>query len=186
MTDNSTYISIDVEATGPIPGVFSMISLGAAAYDSDGNCLDTFEVNIEELPDALRDASTMEFWAHNKEAWDYATQDPQDPHKAIEAFAVWLESFNKPTAVAYPAGFDFTHVFWYLHKFAKRSPLSFSCLDIKSYAAALLNIPYRRVTKNDMPDSWFSSRPHTHKALDDALEQGDLFFNMRKANDIKR
>jgi hypothetical protein len=36
MIDNSTYISIDIEATGPIPGPFSMISLGAAGWTGPG------------------------------------------------------------------------------------------------------------------------------------------------------
>jgi hypothetical protein len=33
-----------------------------------------------------------------------------------------------------------------------------------------------------MPERWFSAHPHTHSALDDAIEQGHLFTNMRKEN----
>lgn len=29
-----------------------------------------------------------------------------------------------------------------------------------------------------MPKHWFDSLPHTHRALDDAIEQGALFCNM--------
>jgi hypothetical protein len=29
-----------------------------------------------------------------------------------------------------------------------------------------------------MPKRWFDKLPHTHRALDDAIEQGALFCNM--------
>jgi len=33
-----------------------------------------------------------------------------------------------------------------------------------------------------MPSEWFDPVPHTHVALDDAIEQGQLFCNMLSAN----
>ena len=33
-----------------------------------------------------------------------------------------------------------------------------------------------------MPPDWFDAVPHTHVAIDDAIEQGRLFCNMLKAN----
>jgi hypothetical protein len=59
---------------------------------------------------------------------------------------------------------------------------SHSALDIKTYAMALLKQPYRDSTKRDMPKRWFDPMPHTHQALDDALEQGALFCNMLQEN----
>lgn len=188
MIDNSTYISIDIEATGPIPGPFSMISLGAAAYDDTGKLLDTFEINFEELPNSARDPDTMQFWARNKEAWEYAMKNPVDPQVATQRFVDWLKGFNKPTAICYPAGFDFTFVYWYIVNFCglKNNPLSFSCLDIKSYIAGYLNKPFRSVYKGGMPEHWFSGRQHSHRGLDDALEQGDMFFNILKERNNKK
>jgi hypothetical protein len=81
----------------------------------------------------------------------------------------------KATRFCYPAGFDFLFVYWYLIRFAGESPFSFSALDIKTYAMALLKKDYRQSTKGGMPKSWFDSHPHTHIALDDAIEQGALF-----------
>ena len=39
----STYVVIDVEFDGPLPGVNSMISLGAVAINKNGNELGEFE-----------------------------------------------------------------------------------------------------------------------------------------------
>ncbi|HZT80440.1 MAG TPA: hypothetical protein VFA26_09465, partial [Gemmataceae bacterium] len=84
--------------------------------------------------------------------------------------------------VAYPAGFDFLFVYWYLIRFAGESPFSFSALDVKTYAMAMLKTEYREATKRNMPRRWFDDLPHTHQALDDAIEQGALFCNMLAEN----
>ena len=72
-------------------------------------------------------------------------------------------------------------MYWYLIRFAGESPYSFSALDIKSDAMAKLGTGYRATTKRTMPKAWFTDRPHTYKALDDALGQGELFLNMLAA-----
>ena len=69
-------------------------------------------------------------------------------------------------------------VYWYLIKFAGESPFSFSALDIKTMAMTVLKTTYRDSTKKHMPREWFDDLPHTHVALDDAIEQGALFCNL--------
>ena len=94
-------------------------------------------------------------------------------------YCAWLEGLpGRPGFVAYPAGFDFTFVYWYLMRFVGRSPFSHSALDIKTYAMALLGKEYRASVKRNMPRAWFDDLPHTHVALDDAIGQGALFCNM--------
>jgi len=44
------YVSTDVEADGPIPGPYSMLSFGSAAYRPDKHLLGTFTANLEQLP----------------------------------------------------------------------------------------------------------------------------------------
>jgi hypothetical protein len=73
-------------------------------------------------------------------------------------------------------------VYWYLIRFAGESPFSFSALDVKTYAMALLKKGYRQAVKRNMPKAWFDDLPHTHCALDDAIEQGALFCNMLAEN----
>ncbi len=97
----------------------------------------------------------------------------------MPAYLRWVRGLpGKPVFVAYPAGFDFTFVYWYLMRYAGESPFSHSALDVKTYAMALLGKPYRQATKRNMPRRWFDKLPHTHVALDDAIEQGALFCNM--------
>ena len=45
---------------------------------------------------------------------------------------------------------------------------------------AVLKTDYRESIKENMPKHWFDKLPHSHVALDDAIEQGALFCNMLK------
>ena len=62
------------------------------------------------------------------------------------------------------------------------STLGYSAIDIKTYSMALMRKPYRMCGKRSMPAEWLDPVPHTHVALDDAIEQGRLFCNMLRAN----
>ena len=180
---NEIYVSTDIEADGPIPGVYSMLSFASAAYLPDKTLLGTFEANLETLPGATTYPDTMEFWKTEPEAWKICRTNLQKPEKAISEYAEWLKALpGKLVFAAYPAAFDFMFIQWYLIKFTGASPFSHYALDIKSYAMALAKLPYRETAKKNMPKHWFGSVPHTHRALDDAIEQGELFCNMLAEN----
>lgn len=176
------YVSTDVEADGPIPGPHSMLSFGSAAFARDGTLVATFAANLATLPGATGEAKTMAWWATQPEAWAAHRAQLQAPEQAMPDYVRWLKELpGKPVFVAYPATYDFMFVYWYLMRFAGESPFSFSGLDMKSYAMALLGTEFRDTNKRTMPRNWFSERPHTHQALDDAIGQGELFLNMLKA-----
>ncbi len=62
------------------------------------------------------------------------------------------------------------------------SGASHSALDMKTLAWSLLGGHYRDATKRHMPRSWFPADvKHSHVAIDDAREQGQLFFGMWRA-----
>lgn len=178
-----TYISIDVETDGPIPGGYSMLSLGAVAFDAQGTEIGSFSCNLRTLPGASSHPPTMLWWDRNREAYAATQVDKREPVEAMEEFDVWLSQFPKPLiCLAYPAGFDFTFVYWYLVRFVRNSRFGFQCLDIKTYSSAVLKIPFKEVSKRTMPRSWFSgTQKHSHVAVEDAREQGRIFFNILRS-----
>lgn len=188
---NEIYISTDVESDGPIPGPNSMLSLASAAF-VDYKLVDTFSVNLKQMLDAEMDPKTKaEFWDKNPEAWEACRTDMVDPERAMKGYVDWLKGLErkhnkKVVFVGYPAGYDFTFVYWYIMKFVGYSPFSFSCIDMKTLAMALMKKPFRQCTKRRMPKRWFDkSLKHTHVALDDAIEQGVMFCNMMKDLKVK-
>lgn len=173
------YVSTDVETDGPVPGINSMLSFGSAAYLADKTLISTFEANLETLPEAQANPQTMAWWKTQEAAWLACRENLQAPEKAMRQYLGWLKNLpGKPVFVGYPVAFDFMFVNYYLMRFAGESPFSHSALDIKTYAMAMMKKDYRESVKRNMPKHWFDKLPHTHKALDDAIEQGALFCNM--------
>jgi hypothetical protein len=173
------YVSTDVEADGPIPGPNSMLSFGSAAFTASGEMVSTFSANLELLEGAQGHPDTMAWWQQNHSAWEQTRTELQSPPEAMARYLAWLKSLpGKPVFIGYPVAYDFLFVYWYLIRFTGESPFSHSALDIKTFAMAMLRLPYRDSTKRNMPKRWFPSSPHTHVALDDAIEQGQLFCNM--------
>ncbi len=179
MVKPEIYVSTDIEADGPIPGPHSMLSFASAAYTNKKELIDTFSANLELIPGASPHPNTQAWWEKNPEAWEACRKDCQPPELAMKKYLQWLHQLpGKPVFVGYPAAYDFMFVYWYLIKYTGESPFSHSALDIKSYAMAVLKNGFRETSKRNMPKRWFDRLPHTHVALDDAMEQGALFCNI--------
>jgi hypothetical protein len=182
---NEIYVSTDVEADGPIPGPHSMLSLASVALRADKTLVSEFTVNLAPLPGSAPHPRTTEWWREFPEALAAATAEPQDPGAAMQRYAAWLRALpGTPVFVGHPAAWDFQWVYWYLCRFVGESPFGHAALDVKSYAMAVLKLPYSECTKANFPRAWFDALPHTHVALDDAREQGALFCNLLRHNAV--
>jgi DNA polymerase III epsilon subunit-like protein len=184
MAKSEVYISLDIEADGPIPGPYSMISFGLAVCGTfDGRTFEpvdpaerTFYAELKPIsndfvPDALAVSGLDR---------DRLLVEGRDPADAMDAAAAWVAEVTgdaDPVVVAYPLGFDWMWLYWYFMRFAAAgSPFSFSRhLDIKTIYATKARTTVARSTKRQMPGYLRAKRPHTHNALDDALEQAELF-----------
>lgn len=179
MTKPEIYVSTDVETDGPIPGPHSMLSIASVAYCADRTEVGRFSDCLETLPGAGFHPDTFRFWQQNPLAWAAAREDPRPPLEVMVEYCDWLESLpGKPVCVCYPAGFDFTWVYWYLMRFVGRSPFSHAALDVKTLAMAATGQGFRQMNKRNFPRHWLPETKHTHVAIDDAVEQGQLFLNI--------
>ena len=174
------YLSTDIEADGPIPGPHSMLSLASAAFAADGRLLSTWSANLLPLPGAAPDPDTSRWWEQHPEAQAATQSGRRDPAEAMAEYTAWVMALpGAPVFVAYPAGFDFSFVYWYLVRFTGRSVFGQSGLDMRSFAMALLRRKFRHSGKRTWPSHWLTDEDrHTHVALDDAVEQGHQFCAM--------
>jgi DNA polymerase III alpha subunit (gram-positive type) len=100
----------------------------------------------------------------------------------MQDYLSWLMKLpGKVIFVAYPLAFDYPFVNYYLRKFTGTNPFGFAAIDIRSYAMGLRGKDYRHSGIDYLPKNFFDDLPHTHVALDDALEQGALFCNLLAA-----
>lgn len=178
------YVSVDIETDGPIPGPHSMLALGAVALSLSKGELDSFSANLETLPGATMDPSTkVEFWDKQPKAWAACRSNPQPIPEVMGSFGAWVKRLpGKPVFVGYPVAFDFDFVHWYFMRYQGADPFGYEGLDIKSFAMAMLRVPWAKATRRSMPVDWLTSDSLTHVAVDDARAQGLMFLNMLNAN----
>ncbi|WP_112471063.1 3'-5' exonuclease [Streptomyces triticisoli] len=182
----SLYVSVDIEADGPIPGPYSMLSLGAAVagvQDADGFTAADPEqhtfycelrpISEEFVPEALAVSGLDR---------ERLSRDGTEPAAAMAEFTGWVREVGagaQPVMCGYPASYDWTFLYWYLIRFTGSSPFGHSgCMDMKTLYATKAGLPLRAVAKGTMPRHLLSRRRHTHHALDDAVEQAELFANL--------
>jgi len=173
------YVSTDIETDGPTPALNNMLSIGSAAYSRDKRLITTFSANLETLPGAEGHPVTLRWWQGQPVAWAACRASPEPVAEVMDRYLEWLDRLpGKPVFVAYPVSFDFGFVAYYLMRFTGNNPFGFAGLDIKSFAMALLGGDFSATIRRRMPPELFDELPHTHIALDDAIEQGALFCNL--------
>lgn len=172
-----TYISVDVEAAGPLPPAYSMLSLGAVVVDDPQA---TFYVEFKPLNDKSVPAA-MKVVGRTLQDFARIGRDPKD---AMAAFRDWLDSVAKaatPVFVGFNATFDWTFVNFYFHQYLGENPFGIGGIDIKSYYMGLSGGTWEDTRSSRIPaELKDSSRRHTHNALDDAIEQAALFRRMQQ------
>jgi hypothetical protein len=182
----SRYISVDIEADGPIPGPYSMLSFGAAVagtQDADGfTAADPEERTFYRELRPISEEFVPEALAVSGLDRELLKTEGAEPAVALAEFADWVREVSagaQPVMCGYPAPYDWTFLYWYLIRFTGASPFGHSgCLDMKTLYATKAGLPLRAVAKGTMPRHLLSRRRHTHHALDDAIEQAELLANL--------
>jgi len=171
MIDNEIYISVDIEASGPIPGEYSMLSLGAAVV---GDTSKTFyrefkPISDNYVPRALEICGLL---------LEKLKKTGIEPKVGMLEFKEWVNDVsegNTPVFTAFNATFDWMFVEYYFRKFLGRNPFGVSGLDIKAYYMGKFGTKWIDTTKRRFDKRFLSKRKHTHNALDDAIEQAEMF-----------
>jgi DNA polymerase III epsilon subunit-like protein len=170
-----TWISVDVETSGPSPATGSLLAIGACPVDRP-------EDGIEIL---LRPDPALP-WSDAAEAIHGLTRERLareglEPAAAMRAFAGWVERVvpagSVPVFVALNAPFDWMFVADYAWRHLGGNPFGISALDLKAlYLGRHLDVLERwsETSSDAMRARYPTDLPHTHRALDDAREQATI------------
>ena len=171
------YISIDVEADGPIPGDYSMSSFGAVVCEP---ALDrTFYRELKPVSDRFVPEAAAVSRLHRARL----VAEGAEPHQAMREFAGWIKEVTggkrRPVAVFFNAPFDWQWINWYFRHFLDDNPFGISGIDIKALYMGALGVPlWRDTSKRHFDKAFLSDKPHSHNALDDAREQAEIFMKV--------
>ena len=91
-----------------------------------------------------------------------------------------------PVMVAFPVAYDAMWVQWYMHRFVGDDPFRRRAIIIKTLAMVAMGAGYRATAKSSLPKHWRPPARHTHVAVEDAIEQGELFMNIVRELNAQR
>ena len=186
-----TYISVDVETTGLIPGYNSLLSVGAVDCDNLENKFHVVLSSTDAYSSRLVwDRGTKDWWNSQEAAKErlngqFLGLDNQftynQMHKiAAGEFLKWLVQFEDTRFfVAWPASFDYPYIQHLFLNEGIESPFSYRTIDVKSYACGKFNLPFD-AGHDDFPE-WLNAKPEfPHDALSDAIQQAIVFNKLRE------
>lgn len=104
---------------------------------------------------------------------------PAEAMREADRWVRLVADGRRPVLVAYPAAFDWSFMHWYFSSFSGSSPFGHgTCIDIRSLYIGAAGSTYAGSSKSHLPPELLPQSAHTHNALDDAVEQGELFSNL--------
>ena len=176
MEDGDTLVSVDVETSGPIPGRYSLLSIGACTIYGD----DVFSCELKPL-NGNADPKAMEVIGLSL---DDLKQTGLTPQRAMSRFSNWLDGIRGQMGslvfVGLNAPFDWSFVNYYFHRFMRRNPFGYTALDIKAYYMGVTGCRWTHATSTAMSKTLRPSKVPDHDALHDALFQAELFRLIRE------
>jgi ribonuclease T len=171
------YISVDIETSGPVPGVYNMLSLGACLVHEPDRTFyaELRPVTKRAIPEALHVSGFT---------LDQLTRTGRDQQEVMEAFRGWIQEVAAgatPVFVGFNASFDWAFVNWYFHVFLGENPFGIGALDIKAFYMGYSGGRWRETTSSQLPQQFKPSHQATHNALDDAIAQAQIFKKLLEA-----
>ncbi len=174
--EREIFVSVDVETAGPIPGEFSLLSIGACAVDDESL---TFACELKPI-NRNADPMALKVSGLSLEALERTGLAPEE---GMKQFADWLKGLvsvdESLVFVGFNAPFDWSFVNYYFHRFIGENPFGFSGLDIKAYYMGATACQWADTRSSRMAAALQPRRQPNHTALRDAEYQAELFRLIR-------
>lgn len=166
------YISVDVETSGPTPGRYSLLSIGACPVDDPDS---GFYAELQPESDAFDEVAL----AVSGLSLGRLEAVGEPAGEALSRFADWIADSTpdgaRPVFVAFNAPFDWMFVADAFERHLGRNPFGHSALDIKALAMGVAGTGWMETGFVALAERFGMQSSLPHHALEDARLQAELF-----------
>jgi hypothetical protein len=181
---SDVYFAADIEADGPLPGPYSMLSFGLVLvgrydgehFEPDEQSSHTFYRELQPVSEHF-DPASLKVAGLDRDALKREAAPPVVAMQDARDWVLQTAGDGRPVMVAWPLAYDWLFLQWYFLRYCEDgSPFGFSsAVDMKTLywweSGALMDAS----GLHDLPGDLRPRAPHTHNALDDAVEAAELF-----------
>ena len=186
-SDPVVYVCIDCEASGPVPGLYNLVSLGAVPVVEEagrhkilGN-----ELYLEfqpAFPGFEREAMKIHGISRK-----HLEEKGVDPREGMSILRKWALSLRRTKAdvlvfVGHNAPFDWSYIAYYFAWAKVRNPFGFKALDTKALAMGKLDVPWLATNKDviaeRIPSVGREDMTQKHRADYDARYQARILAGL--------
>src|SRR5262245_37141043 len=149
-----TYFCVDCEASGPVPPLYNLLSLGVTVVRREGDVHVVGESAYFEVKPIFPgfDPGAMRVCGLDAER---LRREGTEPREFLERLAGWVRERNRPSRerpvfVGHNAVFDWAYVAYYYAHFGMDNPFGYKGMDTKSLAMGRLGIPWHATSKESL------------------------------------
>lgn len=174
------YFSVDVEASGPVPGLYNLVSIGAVAVLRGGSAWkpegEAFYVELKPVAPGF-DPAAMAVHGIPRERLEASGLPPAEAMRGLSDFVAARAGRpgDRAVFVGHNAAFDWAFISYYYELCGMPNPFGYKALDIKSLAMGRLGIGWFDTNKENLETLLPGVPPQdpsrVHRADYDALYQ---------------
>lgn len=176
------FVSVDIEASGPSPSRYSILSIGACLVDDPSRAF------YAELRPRSTEADPAAMRVHDLSLDELAARG-EEPATALRRLEDWLAAEldgRTPVFVGHNAAFDWMFVADAFHRYLGHNPFGHAPLDTKSFFAGLTGEPWSATDLERIAARFGEAGTLPHHALEDARIQARLFAAMLQRSEEAR
>jgi DNA polymerase III alpha subunit (gram-positive type) len=147
------YFSLDCEASGPVPPLYNLLSIGATSVRRDGGhhvLGGSFYVELKPIFPGFNPRA-LEVCGLDVERLQ---KDGTDPREALERLGRFVAeetgSGGSAVFVGHNAVFDWAYIAYYYAHFGMENPFGYKGIDLKSLAMGALVLPWYETSKENL------------------------------------
>ena len=186
----TVYVCVDIEASGPVPGFYNMVSIGGVVVRFNGSVHERGEEFYYEMKPISEgfDEHAMRIHGLTREHLD---RHGVDARSVMLSICDWVQTIrgdaDRVLFVGHNAPFDWMYVAWYFSWAGLDNPFGYNALDTKALMMGRLGLPWRDCNKERLVEVYPGLHPprpeDVHNALSDARFQADILIALLEHSD---